>query len=147
MAAAIRRHQECPYPFLGAARGLDFARGLLLPASYLPEETRLDFVPLALSGPESNTRQPFGLVSWPHSCIGQYRLASGRWCNRSGLQEQGIDWADILHLGRELIQLEGQHARLAGLDYQGLLVALAPREPDSLGPEQFSWPRSAADRR
>jgi len=65
--------------------------------------------------------------------------------NRSGLQEQGIDWADILHLGRELIQLEGQPHALAGLDYQGLLVALAPRQPDSLGPEQFSWPRSAAD--
>ncbi len=147
VAAAIRRHQEVPHILsLGPLEGLDFARGLLLPASYLPEETRLDFVPLALSGPESEHKT----AVWPRFLAPQLYLANtdllqAVGVTRSGLQEQGIDWADILHLGRELIQLEGQPHALAGLDYQGLLVALAPREPDSLGPEQFSWPRSAAD--
>ena len=147
MAAAIRRRQEVPHILsLGPLESLDFARDLLLPASYLPEETRLDFVPLALSGPESEHKT----AVWPRFLAPQLYLANtdllqAVGVTRSGLQEQGIDWADILHLGRELIQLEGQPHALAGLDYQGLLVALAPREPDSLGPEQFSWPRSAAD--
>lgn len=146
VATAIHRRQDLPDVLsTGPIESLDFPREILLPASYFTEEDFKEYVPLAIDGSKTSQQLTF----WPRHLAPQLYLANTELLQAVGvapeeLQQEGVGWDDILDLGPKLSQLPNRPFVLAGLDYQGLLLAVAPRELNESLAASSNWPRNAA---
>jgi ABC-type glycerol-3-phosphate transport system substrate-binding protein len=146
VATAILRRQDVPDVLSsGPIENLDFGRRVLLSPQHLTEESRLGYVPLAMSALEQGGEYAF----WPRYIKPQLYLANTNLLQIAGvelstLEQYGLGWADMLELGQKLSQLPARPFVLASFDYEGLLTAVAPREVEEASAASSNWPQKAA---
>lgn len=142
VVAAIRSRQDIPDVLsYGPIEDLNFGCDMLLPGRYFSKETFQEYVPLAVDG--IGVEQNPAVL--PRHLAPQLYLVNNDLIQAAGvklekLQQRGLGWDDILKLGQKMAQLPGQPFVLASFDYQGLQVAVAPREISTTS----SWPQKAA---
>ncbi|HKM39422.1 MAG TPA: hypothetical protein VJ036_04045 [bacterium] len=145
VATAIRKAQPHVVS-LGPLDINDLDCDLLVPVTYLSADELAGYLPLA----RKSLDQESDIAVWPRFLAPQLYLANvdllqavGISC--STLQATGIGWSDIVYLGEKLSLLPERPYVLAGLDYQGLLMAVAPRKVDGQPSGVANWPPNAGE--
>ncbi|NMA54732.1 MAG: hypothetical protein GX952_02215 [Firmicutes bacterium] len=146
VAAAIQRRQDLPQVLSLGSLDLDLDCSLFVPADYVSAKEKENYLPLV----QDSFQLQCGAALWPRFWSPQLYLASvdllqaaGVSCSR--LQAEGIGWEDLLRIGEQLASLPGQPSVLAGLDFRGLLLSLAPRQLDQPSAGLNAWPAQAED--